>query len=190
MRQRPRDAFTRHSPLATIVIRRATVDDGTAIARVQVESWRTTYRGIVDQQYIDRLSVDERAQSWTQRLAAEERPDVFVDLDENGAIVGFISGGRVRVDLAAFDAELYAIYLLERAQRHGRGRQLVTALANALVETGLSAMMVRVLAENPACRFYERLGGRLVQEGELQIGERSYPERWYGWDDLWMLTGR
>ena len=49
---------------------------------------------------------------------------------------------------------------------------------------GFHAAIVRVLAANPACQFYERLGARRLTEGSLDLGGQPYPELWYGWDDL------
>jgi hypothetical protein len=53
-----------------------------------------------------------------------------------------------------------------------------------LAMRGLHAAVVRVLAENPACAFYEKVGGELLREGQLLIGGNLYPERWYGWRNL------
>ena len=52
---------------------------------------------------------------------------------------------------------------------------------------GLTAAVVRVLAANPARRFYEHLGARRIKGGSLTIGEQQYAEEWYGWDDLKLL---
>lgn len=41
-------------------IRRATETDAAAIARVQVDSWRSTYKGIVPEQHLISLSYKER----------------------------------------------------------------------------------------------------------------------------------
>ena len=44
-------------PAVVFTIRCADLADAAGIAAVQVASWRTTYHGIVAQEYIDRLSV-------------------------------------------------------------------------------------------------------------------------------------
>ena len=51
-------------------IRPARIDDASAIALVQVESWRTTYAGIVPDDYLASLNVELRAQSWREHLQA------------------------------------------------------------------------------------------------------------------------
>ena len=57
--------------------------------------------------------------------------EVYVtELD--GSVVGFISGSAIREPLPAFDAELFALYLLEPFQRHGINTQLVKKLPGSL----------------------------------------------------------
>jgi ribosomal protein S18 acetylase RimI-like enzyme len=172
-----------------MTIRRATVDDADALAFVHVSSWRSTYPGIVDQQYIDSLSVEDRSTAWRARLVVDPPTmDIFVADLPNRGIVGFVAGGRIRHAEPGFDAELYAIYLLKEAQRGGIGRQLTRAWAECAIERGFHAAVVRVLAANPACGFYERLGGRKIKEAMLTIAAREYPELWYAWDDLGVLA--
>ena len=61
-------------------------------------------------------------------------------------------------------------------------------VAVSVIARGFRTAIVRVLAANSACVFYEQLGARRIKHGELAIGGRSYPELWYGWDDLRALT--
>lgn len=175
----------------SITIRRATVDDAASIADVHVAAWRTTYQKIVDQAYIDALAVPERAAAWTQRLTANDpsAPDIFVAIAPDQTIVGFASGGPIREPFLDFDAELHAIYLLEALQGAGLGRRLIREWARAALRRGLHAAIVRVLADNPACAFYEKLGATLLRDGHVVIGSKSYPDRCYGWPRLLDLTG-
>jgi GNAT superfamily N-acetyltransferase len=53
-------------PPRALTIRRATAADARAIAGVHVASWRVGYRGLVSQQKLDRLDVDEREQRWKE----------------------------------------------------------------------------------------------------------------------------
>ena len=173
----------------SVTIRRALLDDAIAIAEVHVGSWRTTYPGIVDQSYIDSLSVPERAAAWGRRLSADPDmfPDVLVAEAADGGIVGFISGGAIRDSWAGFDAELYAIYLLNSVQQKGVGRRLVREWAGLALADGWHAAVVRVLSDNPACLFYERLGAERLRDTQYTIAGKPYPERWYGWRNLYDL---
>jgi L-amino acid N-acyltransferase YncA len=172
------------------VIRDATPDDADAIAAVHIASWRTTYSGIVAQEYIDGLSVMERAAAWTQRLTEGTSPAVATLVAERapGVLLGFASGGPIRIACAGYDAELYAVYLTREAQRQGLGTQLVRTWAGRAASQGFHAAVVRVLAANPARLFYEHLGARALRTGEIVIGGVAYPETWYAWNDLGALA--
>ena len=104
--------------------------------------------------------------------------------EEDGSVVGFASGGREREADSGFDAELYAIYLLEQHQGRGLGRRLVERIVDGLRQHGHRSMRVWVLENNPAEAFYQRLGGKRGEVKVLQIGGQDYNEIAYGWKSL------
>src|SRR3981081_4146570 len=104
------------------MIRKAKKQDSGAIAHVQVETWKTTYVGIVSDVFLTSLNEEERTQGWQEQILAGNVL-IFVAEDEAG-IFGFVTGGEVREKLDEYDAELYAIYLLLERQRYGIGRTL------------------------------------------------------------------
>jgi GNAT superfamily N-acetyltransferase len=164
-----------------VSVRVATEQDADAIAHVHVQSWRTTYTGIVPKAYLDSLNEAERVPLWREWLTRDIQ--VFVaDLD--GEIVGFISGGAVREPLQDCDAELFAIYLLERAQGRGIGTALLEALAESLKAKGFRSMAVWVLESNTSSHFYERSGALPISSKEVEIGGAMLPVLAYGWPDL------
>jgi L-amino acid N-acyltransferase YncA len=168
-----------------VTIRPATLQDADAIAHVHVQSWLTTYAGIVPQAYLSTLDETARTASWREWLALTVQ--VFVaELD--GQIVGFTSGGPLREPLQNYDAELYTIYLLQPAQGRGIGTSLLKTLSQSLTEQSLTAMVVWVLEQNPACRFYERFGAVPLSSKEIEIGGATLTEVAYGWPDLKLLT--
>jgi GNAT superfamily N-acetyltransferase len=165
-------------------IREADATDAPAIARVHVESWRTTYPGIMPDDFLANLSVERRARFWAEALANPDRATfAFVAEDETGTVIGFASGGPELEQDPVYSGELYAIYLLADAQRQGIGRQLTRAVAERLAAAGHEAMLVWVAAENPFRRFYAALGGVPVREKQVTIGGASLTEVAYGWAD-------
>jgi GNAT superfamily N-acetyltransferase len=170
----------------TIVIRAATREDVPAIAHVHVESWRTTYAGIVPDAYLAGLDETLRVQLWSERL--ESGTHVFV-AEWDGRVVGFADGGPNRETVGECDSELYAIYLLKDAQKRGIGAALLRAMANALLQRNFKSMAVWVLEQNRSRSFYERAGARLVQSKVIEIGGAKMMEVAYVWTDLKALTG-
>jgi ribosomal protein S18 acetylase RimI-like enzyme len=171
-----------------IHIRPATQADIPAIARIHVDSWRATYRGIVPDAVLDELSYAEHEDRWQLRIQPDAQAITLVAEDDDGAIAGFVIGGKERTGDPLYDAELYAIYLDPSHLRHGTGTQLTRALARALQARGFHSLLVWVLVANPALHFYAALGAQLVREATITIGGAELPEYAYGWPTLAPLT--
>ena len=174
-----------------IAIREADCADAAAIARVHVESWRTTYRGLMPDPVLEGLSVEQRREMW-ERLLCSKSVDrcAFVAEAADGELVGFADGGPPQAHVSGHDSELYAIYLLNEWQGRGAGGRLLRAVGGWLAERGHRRMVLWVLAENyPSRRFYERLGGVLVAQQPFDIGGATLDEVAYGYD-LAALVGR
>jgi ribosomal protein S18 acetylase RimI-like enzyme len=165
------------------MVRPATLNDATAIARVHVASWRSTYRGMLPDDFLASLSDAGYAERW-KRVIAEGASRVYV-AEDAGEVVGFASGGRERAGEQGYEGELYAIYVLDAAQRRGFGRELVRAAVGGLRELGLADLIIWVLRDNePARAFYERLGGVYIRSQPITIGAATVEEVSYGWRRL------
>lgn len=170
----------------TEIIRPARVEDASGIARVHVDSWRTSYRGIVPDEVLATLSYEQREEVWRRGLSNTTRKRFdFVAEDEQGRIVGFVSGGPLRDGDPSYESELHAIYLLKEAQGRGIGRRLTKTFVERLVATGSDSMLLWVFAENySARRFYEAMGGQVVSSQPMEIGGILLEEVSYGWKML------
>jgi GNAT superfamily N-acetyltransferase len=174
-------------------IRQAGIHDAAAIARVHVESWKTTYTGLVPDAYLAALDEEESARRWADRFTAGDHIAFVAETQSESpsGIIGFISGGPSREALGKCDAELYAIYLLQSQQRLGAGRLLIHALATALRDMGHQSLLVWALEQNPAVFFYQRLGAVRIAERSIEIGGAHLPELAFAWrslDDLIRIT--
>jgi GNAT superfamily N-acetyltransferase len=169
-------------------IREATMADVATLARVHVDSWRTTYKGILPDDYLANLTYARREPLWRQILSKPAGQDiVYVAEETPGDIVGFVSGGPERSGDPVYTGEVYAIYLLERWQGQGIGRQLIITLVRQLMQLGLTSLLIWVLAQNPSRRFYEALGGRPVRERLEVTGGVELVDVAYGWLDVCTL---
>lgn len=174
-----------------MIVREARATDALAIAQVQVDSWRTTYAGILPADYLASLSYERQGEFWGRIVSTLRSTDtVYVAEAPAGRIVGFAHGGPERSGAGIYKGELFAIYLLELYQRQGLGRQLTGSIANQLLQHGLSSMLVWVLAANPYRAFYEALGGQQVYEKEITIGAARFTEVAYGWHDTSAIAVR
>lgn len=71
----------------TTVIREAQQSDCTELAQVHVASWRAGYVGLIDQDHLDKLSVEERAKRWSE-VVAGDRDTVYLQFDSE-SLIGF-----------------------------------------------------------------------------------------------------
>ena len=77
-------------------IRAATPEDARPVAEVHVTSWRHTYRGLVPDDYLDRLSVDDRESMWLGAFADPDPKSGALVAENGGLVVGFASFGPSR----------------------------------------------------------------------------------------------
>ncbi|WAA13165.1 GNAT family N-acetyltransferase [Fervidibacillus halotolerans] len=165
-------------------IRKALPEDAMGVAKVQVDSWRTTYKGIVSEDFLRQLSYEKR-KSVIEKAITEK---ITYVAEEDGEIIGFISGGKKRLEqYEGYDGELYAIYLLQQYQKRGIGKELVNMLAKDFLKMGFKGMIVLVLEENPSKYFYESLGGVRIGKEITMIGKQRLHSFVYGWKNLSVL---
>jgi ribosomal protein S18 acetylase RimI-like enzyme len=179
-----------------VIVRAAGAADVPGIARVHVDSWRTTYRGILPDAFLDGLTYGARERQWGRTIerAAETGTVVGVAVAEaappGGQIVGIASGGPPRPEhpvAAAYAGELYTLYLLRAYQRRGIGARLLRHVAGALAAAGRRSLVLWVARENPARGFYEAAGGRPVAERRIVFEGQPIDEVAYGWPDTGAL---
>ena len=171
-----------------MLIREATPSDALGIARVHVDSWHTTYRGLIPDDIMASRTYERRESMWAQILTAQPETIVYV-AEEDGEIVGFVSGGSNRDAESPFKGELHAIYILEAHQGKGIGRRLASALISRLLQQGHTSMLIWVMTDNHgARRFYEALGGKNVAERQEEMNDAMLDEMAYGWEDIRLLV--
>jgi GNAT superfamily N-acetyltransferase len=173
-----------------IAIRPAQPCDVDAIARVHVDTWRSTYKGIVPDEHLAQLSREKRAAMWQKILSDTASPSFTYVAESRAGVIGFSTGGPERGGDATYKGELWGIYVLEAWQRQGIGRRLTSTVGEELRRCGYNSMLVWVLKDNPCRAFYERLGGVPAGEKEIQIGGKKLIEVAYGWRDLQALIGK
>lgn len=162
-------------------VREAVPEDAPAIAEVHIATWRTSYVGLVPQPYLDGLQLSAAQCQWNARL--QDGGLTLVAEDEAG-IFGFASGGRCIHPVDGFDGEVGAVYLRASHQRRGVGAELMRRMASGLLLRGFGNLVVWALRQNPACGFYERLGGVRVAEQMIEIGGVELPEVAFGWREI------
>lgn len=128
-------------------------DDFDAIARIYALSWKTAYKGIVPQQYLDELS-EER---WATVLS--DSPHEAIVAMDGGRYAGISSTCAARDEKMAGWGEIISIYLLPEYFGKGFGKPLLEAAVSGLIKNGYDKIYLWVLEDNTRARaFYEKNG--------------------------------
>jgi GNAT superfamily N-acetyltransferase len=142
-----------------MVVRPARVDDAQDLALAHVRAWQSAYPGLMPQDYLDRMNVDDRADEWRRRLSEPTvTPLVLVGVVDD-RVVGFCAFGAARdPDVESF-GELYALNVHPGHWREGLGSALLSGAHDRLADLGFTQAILWVVPGNVrARRFYERHG--------------------------------
>ena len=168
-----------------MIIRVAEQRDVAGIAKVHVDTWRTTYGGIVPQEFLDALSYEGRERMWSATVSAPQPSEhLLVAENESGEVIGFACGGKSRTVGGKYAGEIFAIYLLQEFQGKGFGKKLFTAAVNQMLADGIESAMLWALEDNASCRFYAAMGGAVFDQKWDDIGGKNLKELAFGWDHL------
>ncbi|MBE9555429.1 MAG: GNAT family N-acetyltransferase [Proteobacteria bacterium] len=160
----------------------ATLEDAEAIARIHVETWRSTYAGLLPDELLVGMSLEKQTQMWQRMLRGGET--VVVAEDPRYGIIGFGSYGPNRSARGGFTGEVYTLYLLPDFQGLGIGQGLLRTLFGALAREGHETALIWVLANNPTRFFYEAMGGKPAAARNTQMGGQTVREVAYGWESV------
>ena len=166
------------SDRACIKIRRAVLEDGSALAAIFGGSWREAYQGIIPAPHLESMIL-RRDQAWWINAATTDNQMIVVEVA--GVVVGYATAGTAR-NKGRFGGEIYEIYLAPTYQGVGIGEYLFEACRDQLDRRRLSGLIVWALADNDrAAQFYWRRGGRPIGEVKESFGRTQLRKIGYGW---------
>ncbi len=166
-----------------MTIRSATLADVDAIAALHVESWRTSYRGILPNAFLDGPVEEDRSSHWFELLEESGSDRTTLVAEGDDGIAGFVSVTRSSED--GFDAYIEHIHVRPGRKGAGLGRQLLSAAVDRLIAKGCRSAYLLVFDDNSeAIGFYERLGGETERFGVEDMAGASIPRSRVSWRDL------
>ncbi|MEX0785408.1 MAG: GNAT family N-acetyltransferase, partial [Dehalococcoidia bacterium] len=175
--------------IAHIRLRLAQPSDAQAIAALHADSWRTAYRGMLPDEFLDNDVVDDRATLWAKRFGDAEYLSHTVTLlaEQNGELAGF-AHSFIDED-PEWGTLLDNLHVRPELKRSGIGTKLVVESAARVQALGSElGLYLWVLEGNAnAQRFYDALGGRVVGRSTSPEGGGSAPSLRYWWPQLELL---
>ena len=172
------------------MFRSARPADAPAIAYLHALSWRTTYRGILRDDFLDGPLLENRRALWDARLNEACPEDQLILVREQA--------GEIQAFACAFlDADpewgtlLDNLHVAPPLKGNGLGRMLMSEVAQRVLRhpSGPKLHLWAYEQNVAAQRFYERLGGinTACQAEEAPDGSRVNAVR-YCWRDVSSLT--
>ena len=137
-----------------IIIKKMETDDEIrGKGYVHYKAWQEAYPGLVDQNYLDKMSLEK-----CEEIAYRWLDNILVAKD-SGRVIGFVGYGKCRNEDLIDAGEVFAIYVLAEYYGKGVGKALMDAALNLLRD--YSQIAVWVLEGNKrAIKFYEKCGFR------------------------------
>lgn len=175
------------STTSTFRIREVAPAEYPAIADLHIASWRTAYRGIVKDRFLDETIYENRRAHWADTatwtiwgfVLAAEAPD--------GTLVGFIACWEDRA--SGFDVLLDNLHIHPDHRGGGLGRALVAAAAARIAQAGYRSLYLYCFRDNErARRFYRSIGGTVDEEGFDETFGEKLPHVRIVWPDAAALA--
>ena len=165
-----------------IEIRRVKKEDLWQVSTILVESWKTAYRGIIDTEYLENLKIEDK---YKKRLKDYDKTGFIVAVLKE-EIVGLCRYKSENVSVKEdkdIDCELLALYVKPSLKGHGIGQKLMKYVFQDQIRNKKQKMILRCFKENYSSRrFYEKMGGTLYAESEVEVEGKKYPKVSYIYD--------
>ena len=136
----------------------AELSDAYVIAQIHIQGWQEAYRGIIPDDQLFSLDLNERVKDWEKRIL--EGNSQILLAKEGQLIHGWVSFGASRDDDASPNiAEIYAFYVAPNKKNCGIGKLLWRSASERVIAMGWGGCTLWVLMDNlPAIGFYKGLG--------------------------------
>ncbi|MFW9877298.1 MAG: GNAT family N-acetyltransferase [Candidatus Thorarchaeota archaeon] len=176
----------------SINYRKVKSSDSLGIAKVLVDTWKSTYSNLVSETIIQKRNYEYVEPRWRERIRNSTKKDIMlVAENEDKEIVGLTWGRTEKlnvtehiIEINKYEGELLAIYILKNYQRRRIGTILVSQVVEFLLKHNVHSMIVWVFKENPAKDFYRKLGAKYIGDRLLDIDGEKYLESVYGWKSI------
>lgn len=133
-------------------------------AYVHWKSWQEAYPGLVDQEYLNQLTLEK-----CETISYKWTENILIAKDEE-KVVGFAGYGKYRNEELENTGEIFAIYILKDYYGKGVGQILMKEALDMIKEYPKTAVWV-LKGNDRAIRFYEKCGFQCDgREEEIKLG--------------------
>jgi aspartate/methionine/tyrosine aminotransferase/GNAT superfamily N-acetyltransferase len=160
-------------------IRLNELKDQEQMAHIKVDGWRSAYDNIVSSNYLNKLNYEEQTKRYIASF--DEYKDLVFVAVKDEEVLGYACFNDLKSN--KYDSELISLYIKPNNLNQGIGTSLFLEVAKHLLELNKTNMVVWCFKDNKSARkFYEDLGGSLVEEKNVIIDNITYEEVCYYYD--------
>ena len=159
------------------IIRKMNKDDCKGMTHVITIAWNETYKGIVPDEILDNLYLNEKEREEKAKNRFNEDDNHQFVLEVDNKIVGYMNVGISDDKDYHHCGEIHAIYIINGYKGYGFGREMIDFGIKELKEMHCDKMLIGCLVGNPTNKFYEHIGGKLIKQRifeKLQLPENVY----------------
>lgn len=168
------------------IIENMNEDNVESYARVNALSWKQSYKGIVNEDFLELINTEPEIQKAISNLknGLNDGSRRFL-LKYNNEYVGVLRVRETKYDNYRQCGELGALYLLDSVKGKGFGKVLFNKAINELKSMGHDKMIIGCLSENPSNEFYKQMGGNFVDTNPLTLPNgQELIENLYYYDEI------
>ena len=166
------------------VIRRKEQKDCYAVAHVVTVAWQETYRGIVNDEFLDNLPNTEKERGERSFNSFDEDDNHQFVLEVDGEIVGFVNVGYSDDEDYKNQGEIFALYMIKKYKGNGFGRKLTEIGIKELKNLGCTKMIIGCLEGNPSNEYYKHIGGNFIKTRTFKLPNQELIENVYYYDSF------
>lgn len=156
------------------IIRKLKKEDAKELAHNMITMWNDTYKGIIDDDFLEKLHTQEHIFVKRIEIQAEENLNYFV-LELENKIIGWIYYS-LTTNLYQNTAEVYSLYILKEYHKKGYDKLLLNFAIKNIKKNNINKMIIGCLKENPSNDFYKHMGGEIIT---TRLFKNKYIENLY-----------
>lgn len=150
------------------MIRKASKIDAQYIVEINIDCWKTAYKGIFPDELLNNLELKKDESI----IKCQNNIEEYIVYELNSKIVGFLRYGLNKKDYSNEYGEIYAIYVDNCYQGNGIGIELINYVNNILKEN-YKYVLVSTLISNKANDFYKKVGFEKIDKSNFILNEKN-----------------
>lgn len=160
-------------------IEKSKKEDCKAIVKFITKTWNETYKGIVNDEFLDSLSKTEEKRYENAINNFDEENNMQYIVKENNKIIAFLKLSKPKNEDGKEYVELQSLYVLKEYQNNGIGKILMQTAFEEAKKIGYKKMLIGCLEKNKSNDFYKKMGGTFIKKREFNLPNQTLYENVY-----------